>query len=306
MNDKTILVAGATGYLGRYVVRALKGDGWHVRILARDERKLAQGGHALAPAIDDCVDEVFTGDVTRPETLRGVADGVSAVFSSVSLMGQKSKLTWHDVDYLGNRNILNEAQRAGIQKFVYVSVFNAQRMLDIPIVKAHEDFASDLAASGMDYAIIRPTGYFSDLGVFFNMARSGRAYIVGNGDQRINPIHGADLARVCVDALRGDAREMDVGGPEVLTLRDIAAMAFAVLGKTPRLTTIPLWLATMVIEAIRPLRRDSADLWRFFVESAQLDNVAPAFGKHRLIDHYQTLREQYERRNEANGTRQPD
>ncbi len=289
MTDKRILVAGATGYLGRYVVRTLKRNGWHVRVLARDERRLAQAGHALAPAIHDCVDEIFVGDVTRPETLRGAADGVSAVFSSVSLMGQTGDLTWHDVDYLGNRNVLREAQQAGVQKFVYVSVFNAQQMLEIPIVKAHEQFAADLIASGMDYAVIRPTGYFSDLGAFFDMARSGRAYLLGSGQARINPIHGADLARVCVDALDGDVHEIDAGGPEVLTQRDVAEAAFAALGKSARITTLPSWLARTVVSLVRPFQRNRADLWRFFVASAALDNVAPTFGEHRLIDHYREL-----------------
>ena len=291
MTKPRVLVAGATGYLGRYVVQRLNQDGWRVRVLVRDAEKLAQEGPARAPAIDECADEILTGDVTRPETLRGAADGVNAVFSSVSLMGQTGHLTWHDVDYLGNRNILDEAQRAGARKFVYVSVFNAEHMLDIPIVKAHEDFAADLATTGLDYAVIRPTGYFSDLGVYFNMARSGRAYLIGGGQERINPIHGADLARVCVDALDDGAHEIDIGGPEVLTQRDIAETAFAVLGEPARITLVPAWLARVGVSAIRPFRRDQADLWRFFVASAELDNVAPTTGEYRLIDHYRALAE---------------
>lgn len=289
MMTRRILVAGATGYLGRYVVQTLKRDGWQVRVLVRNADRLAQEGSALAPIIDDCVDEIATGDVTRPETLRGVAEGVNAVFSSVSLMGQTGRLTWHDVDYLGNRNILHEAQRAGAQKFIYVSVFNAKQMLDIPIVKAHEDFAADLATSGMAYAVIRPTGYFSDLGAFFDMARSGRAYLIGNGQERINPIHGADLAQVCIDALDGDEHEIDVGGPEILTQRGIAEAAFVALGNPARITTIPAWLAQMAVSAIRPFQRYRADLWQFFVTSAGLDNVAPTTGEYRLIDHYRAL-----------------
>ncbi|MFW5692390.1 MAG: SDR family oxidoreductase [Chloroflexota bacterium] len=289
MKEKRILVAGATGYLGRYVVQTLRRDGWQVRVLVRNAAKLTQEGHAFAPAIHDCVDEIITGDVTQIETLHGAADGMSAVFSSVSLMGQTGRLTWHDVDYLGNRNILHEAQRAGVQKFVYVSVFNAGQMPGIPIVRAHEDFAAELAGSGMDYAVIRPTGYFSDLGAFFDMARSGRAFLLGSGKERINPIHGADLARVCVNAIDSTEREIDTGGPEVLTQRDIAEAAFAALGKPARITTIPAWVAKTAVGVVRPFQRDRADLWRFFVTSAGLDNVAPTFGKHRLIDHYRTL-----------------
>jgi uncharacterized protein YbjT (DUF2867 family) len=286
MIDKRILVAGATGYLGRYVVKCLKRDGWFVRVLVRSEQKLGEAGQGLAPVIHNDVDEIVVGDVTRPDTLRGVANGMSAVFSSVSLMAQTGPLTWHDVDYLGNLNILQEAQRAGVQKFVYVSLFNAEQMLDIPIVKAHEDFATELTESSIDYTIVRPTGYFSDLGAFLSMAQAGRVYLLGNGRTRINPIHGADLARICVDAFDSNKHEIDAGGPEVLTQRDIAETAFAVLGKTTRTTTIPEWLARSAIRIVYPFQRSRADLWRFFVSSATLDNVAPTFGKRRLIDHY--------------------
>ena len=50
-----------------------------------------------------------------------------------------------------------------------------------------------LQASGLSHPIIRPTGYFSDMGEYFPMAKSGRAYLVGDGQKRLNPIHGADL-----------------------------------------------------------------------------------------------------------------
>ena len=55
--------------------------------------------------------------------------------------------------------------------------------------------------SGLDYAVIRPTGYFSDMSENLKMAKSGRVYLIGDGYHKINPIHGADLAKVCVDAV---------------------------------------------------------------------------------------------------------
>lgn len=176
---KTVLIAGATGYLGRYAVQAFKHAGYRVRALARREQKLALPGAGLAPAISDCIDEIHIGDVTRPETLRGIRKGIDVVFSSVSLMGAKSKHTWRDVDYLGNRNILNEARKSDVAKFVFISVFNAAQLMHVPMVKAHEDFAAELAASGLAHTVIRPTGYFSDLGAFLQMAQYRETCLVG-------------------------------------------------------------------------------------------------------------------------------
>ncbi len=286
---KTVLIAGATGYLGRYTVRAFKTEGYRVRVLVRSERKLSQPGHGLAPAVADCVDEIHIGDVTQPETLRGAADGVDVVFSSVSLMGQAGGLTWHDVDYLGNVHILREAQAAHVQKFVFISVFNAAQMMTVPIVKAHEDFAADLAASGLDHVVLRPTGYYSDLGTFLKMAQSGRVYLLGDGKLRINPVHGADLAAASLQAVTASKTDIDVGGPEIFTWDQIAETAFAAVGKPPRITRLPLPVARAGVNVLRPFRRHTAQLLDFFVSSAGLESSAPQTGTHRLADHFATL-----------------
>jgi len=286
---KTVLIAGATGYLGRYTIHAFKQAGYRVRVLARSEKKLALPGAGLAPAVANCIDEVHIGDVTQPETLNGVADGIDVIFSSISLMGAKSNLTWHDVDYQGNVNLLNEALKADVKKFVFISVFNAEKLMHVPIVKAHEDFAADLAASGLLYTVIRPTGYFSDLGTFLDMAQSGRVYLLGNGKLRINPIHGADLAQVSVDAVNMQATGINIGGPEVYTWNEIAEAAFTAAEKSSQVSHIPLALARTGVGLMRPFKRHTSQLLDFFLSSAALESIAPQTGNHRLSDHYKAL-----------------
>jgi len=195
-----VLVAGATGYLGRFVVQEFNRRGYWVRALARNPKKLEETGPFLEPAVIDQVNEVLTGQITRSETLEGLCDNIDIVFSSIGITRQKDKLTYRDVDYQGNKNILNIALAGPVKKFIYVSVFNARMFEHLEIVKAHEDFVRDLQDCGLDYAVIRPTGYFSDMAEFLAMAKSGRVYLIGNGENKINPIHGADLAEVCVDA----------------------------------------------------------------------------------------------------------
>jgi uncharacterized protein YbjT (DUF2867 family) len=288
---KTVLIAGATGYLGRYTVHAFKRAGYRVRVLARSERKLAQPGPALSPAIADAVDKIHIGDVTQPDTLCGAADGVDVVFSSISLMGAKTTLTWQDVDYQGNVNILHEAQAANVEKFVFISVYNADKLMHVPIVKAHEDFAAALAQSGLTYTVLRPTGFFSDMGAFLDMAQSGRVYLLGDGSQRINPIHGADLAQASVDAVTSNATDINIGGPQTFTWDELAAVALDVAGKPPRISHLPLSLAHTGVNLLRLFRRQQAALVDFFVSSAALDSAAPPTGTHKLADHYQAILE---------------
>jgi uncharacterized protein YbjT (DUF2867 family) len=280
------LVAGATGYLGGFVAQEFKARGYLVRALARSPEKLGN--------VQDCLDEIVQGEVTRPETLAHICDGVDVVFSSIGITRQKDGLTFRDVDYRGNRNLLEVALRAGVKKFIYVSVFNGPNLLHLDIVRAHEDFVDELKASGIDYTVLRPTGYFSDMGEFLEMANKGRVHLIGRGDNRGNPIHGADLAVACVDAVEGTETEIDVGGPEVLTYREIAELAFQSLGKPGRITVVPAWVMRLVVGLTRIFSNHQGELLAFFTTAMTSDAVAPAVGVRRLKAHFESLASTYE------------
>jgi uncharacterized protein YbjT (DUF2867 family) len=277
-HTQRVLVAGATGYLGGFVARELAKRGCFVRALARSPEKLE--------SIKDELEEVVVGEVTEPDTLTGTCDGIDVVFSSIGITKQKGKLTFKDVDYQGNLNLLREAQKAGVRKFIYVSVYNGPELLHLDIIKAHEDFVAELAASGLDYTVIRPTGYFSDMGEYLKMARSGRVWLVGSGKNRMNPIHGADLAVACVDAMGGTDQEIKIGGPETFTYRQIAQLALKAAGRKPRITSIPTSVIRIAVALLKLASRHNGELLAFFATMMTSDMVAPAAGTHRLGEHF--------------------
>ena len=286
---KKVLVAGASGYLGRYVASEFKARGFSVRALVRTPEKLASAGPNLEPAIADIVDEVFTGDATDRESLKNAARGVDIVFSCMGLTKPQDNVTSEEIDHLGNRALLEDALLHGVGKFIYISVYNAENMMDVDIVKAHEDFVADLKASGMPYTVIRPTGFFSDMGMFFSMARSGHMFMLGDGENRVNPIHGADLAKVCVDAAEGDEKEIGVGGPDIFTFNETVTMAFEALGKNPWITHIPLWVGDAALFVTGLFNRGLAGVMSFAVTVSRLDTVAPPTGTRHLGDFFRDL-----------------
>ena len=286
---KKVLVAGASGYLGRYVASEFKARGFSVRALVRTPEKLASAGPNLEPAIADIVDEVFTGDATDRESLKNAARGVDIVFSCMGLTKPQDNVTSEEIDHLGNRALLEDALLHGVGKFIYISVYNAENMMDVDIVKAHEDFVADLKASGMPYTVIRPTGFFSDMGMFFSMARSGHMFMLGDGENRVNPIHGADLAKVCVDAVEGDEKEIGVGGPDIFTFNETVTMAFEALGKNPWITHIPLWVGDAALFVTGLFNRGLAGVMSFAVTVSRLDTVAPPTGTRHLGDFFRDL-----------------
>ncbi|MGK0335748.1 MAG: hypothetical protein ACJAWF_000360 [Candidatus Azotimanducaceae bacterium] len=285
-----VLIAGATGYLGKFVAQEFKRRGYWVRVLTRSVERLEERGPFTAPAISrDDVDDVFLGEVTKPETLECLMDGIDIVYSSVGISRQRDGLTFEQVDYQGNRNLIDLSERADVKKFVYVSMQGAENILNLAITDTHERVVKDLQESSVDYAIVRPCGFFSDMGMTLDMAKKGRVYLVGTGNNKMSPIHGADVAIVCADAAAGDVLEVEAGGPDIMTQRESAEMAFELLGKPVKITIIPIWLARLLVKFVYLLSTQFGDLADFIVTAGEIDGVGPPLGKRDLKTYFENL-----------------
>jgi uncharacterized protein YbjT (DUF2867 family) len=162
-------------------------------------------------------------------------------------------------------------------------------MTGVPLVDAKQAFVDALRASPVPATVIAPTGYFSDMGDIFEMARRGRVWLFGNGAQRLNPIHGADLAAAVADATETGAGWIEIGGPDVMTQIDIARAAFAALGTEPRITHLPDALRRAALSVLPILPRRLSGPARFFLTALGMDMVAPRAGTHRLARHFAHL-----------------
>jgi uncharacterized protein YbjT (DUF2867 family) len=282
---RTILVAGASGALGRRVIPRLAAAGWRVRALGRDARRLAALGADVA--------EPVVAPRLGPRAFAEAVDGVEAVFSCLGAnVLPDPRLGWRGfraVDRDLNLGLLAAAARAGVKKMTYVSVHHVDGMRRLGYVRAHEEVVDALRASGLSWSVVRPTGFFSAIGSFVDMARRGRMPRFGRPGARTNPIHDDDLADVCAAAVDGDAAEVAVGGPEVLTRGAMAELAFAAIGAPPRYLPLPSWLMRSAALALRPLLPRVADLLAFFDTVGGIDLVAPAHGTRRLGDYFLLL-----------------
>jgi uncharacterized protein YbjT (DUF2867 family) len=276
---KKVLVAGATGYLGQFVVKALKAKGYWIRALGRSTAKLAP--------VEEYADELFIGEATNPDSLVGLCDGIDIVFSSVGITRQKDGLTYQDVDYQGNRNLLTIAEGSGASKFIYVHVLKAEKLRHVAMIQAKQAFVDELKRSALDHTVICPTGFFSDMEEFLSMARSGRVFLFGDGSNQINPVHGADLAEVCATAVETEQSQIDIGGPEVFTYREIAELAFDVLSKPEKITCVPKSLVSATVGALRWLTPAKVHGPVEFMASVMtMDVIGQPHGQRRLADHF--------------------
>jgi nucleoside-diphosphate-sugar epimerase len=122
---------------------------------------------------------------------------------------------------------------------------------------------------------------------YLKMAQQGRGYVFGSGEYRINPIHGQDLAEVCVSATDSDETEINVGGPDIFTHNEILAIAFESLGKPAKISRIPIWLRNVILTTLRLLTSvKTYGPLEFFMTVLAMDMVAPTYGKLHLKDFF--------------------
>lgn len=279
INSGTVLLAGATGYLGSYIAKALVDENIHAKLITRSINKLAY--------LESKTVKIIKAEVTNPDSLKGICEGVTTVISTVGITRQKDGLTYMDVDYQANLNVLNEAKKAGVKKFIYLSAINGDKYRHLKIFEAKEMFVDALKDSGLEFTIIRPNGFFSDMKDFLNMAKKGKVYLFGNGEQKFNPIHGEDLAIVCIDAIHSKRKEIVVGGPDILTLNEISEMALDALQKPINIIHFPDWIRRFTIWILRTFTSSKTyGPIEFFLTLMAEDNIAPRFGSKRLYNFF--------------------
>lgn len=288
--SQLVVIAGATGALGRHAIDAFRDAGYRVRALARPSVRFE--------ALRGVADEIFPANALQAEALiepcKGANVVLSAIGASVLPSVRLGRASFENVDTPANLNLINAAQTTGVGKFVYVSLHcEASEMLQrVRYVRSHERVVEALARTSLPYCIVRPTGFFSAFGEFVAMAKRGQpAPVFGGGAVKTNPVHEADVAQLCAEAARSDnqLKEISIGGPDILTRREIAELAFAALGKRPRIISAPLLAGTLGCIALRPFHPRMADLIEFIVAISKQDVIAPARGRRRLCDYFREL-----------------
>lgn len=277
-----VLLAGATGYLGKFVAQELVKQNYNTNVVVRNRKKFEEYNIA--------VDNICAAEVTKSETLEKCFNNMDVVISTVGITRQKDNLTYMNVDYQANKNLLNFALKNGVKKFIYVSVLGGEQLKHTNICYAKEKFVDELKSSGIEYCVIRPSGFFSDMTEFYKMAKKGRVYLFGDGKYKSNPIHGEDLAEVCVNAINRNDKEINVGGPEILTQEEIAKIAFDSLRKERKVTYFPDWLRKLSLKIGKVLMsKYSYGPFEFFMNVMAMDMVGKSYGNKNIYNYFKSL-----------------
>ncbi len=265
-----ILVAGGTGHLGSELVPLLARRATPVRVLTRDPDR-ARG--ILGQEI-----ETARGDVRDAASLPAAMAGVDAVVSAVTGFGPGGAGP-AAIDHRGNVNLIRAAESAGVRRYVLISMRGAAATAPMELLRAKHAAEEALRASRLEWTVIRPT-VFMELwtGIVGGpIARGGRTTVIGRGDNPVNLVSARDVARF-VDRALSDAdlrmTALEIGGPENVTLNELAAAVAAAAGKRAAVRHVPLPVMRLAAALTRPLKPDIAGL---IGAGVQMDTTDMAF-----------------------------
>jgi uncharacterized protein YbjT (DUF2867 family) len=249
-----ILVAGGSGDLGSRIVRLLRDGQQEVRCLVRPTTDTAP--------LRELGAEIVLGDLTDPASLPAACEGATTVVASATaiarVLGGAKHPSIHEVDEVGMTALVDAAEGAGVERFVYVSYAGADAALGTPLERAKVATEKRLARSPMRRVVVRPDAFqeihLAPIGRFD--IRAGKVAVFGKGDTPRRWVATDDVARlVAAVATEEDPPEIvTFGGPEPISRNEAIALAERVTGRTIRVQRMPRALARLGMRLLdRPL-----------------------------------------------------
>jgi len=278
-----MFIAGGTGLLGAQVVRLLTAQGLSLRVLTRDPRKAQQlSGENV---------EIICGAVQDRSAIEQAVAGASAVISAIQGFSGTGDSNPRTVDLQGNSALIQAAQRAGVERFILVSVHGAAP--DHPIELFRMKYAAEqaLQASGLSWTIIRPTAYMETWTKMIGepLVNTGKTRIFGRGVNPINFVSASDVAQFVAWAAQETSMLgecVEVGGPQNLSMRQVAQTIMSATKMSGKVNAVPLPIMRLMAVLMRPL---NATLARQIQAGIVMDTLDMSFDPSEMRRRYPSM-----------------
>jgi len=243
-----VLVTGATGFVGREIIKQLHTTGHTPRLFVRNP-----AAQQLRDLVPQFATELYSGDVLDARSLHPALKGCDAVIHLVGIISEAGRQSFERVHAEATRNVIAAAQQAGLKRFIHMSALGTRA--DAPSRYHRTKWAAEesVRRSGLDWTIFRPSIIYGPGDGFVNLfARitkfSPIVPLIGGGQAKFQPIPVKDVARSFVRALNepeSTGRTFDLCGAETLSLSEIVDIVLKVTGRTRIKLPLPFALASV-------------------------------------------------------------
>lgn len=271
---KLATVFGGSGFIGRYLIRALAKDGWRVRVAVRRPDLV---GHLQPMGAVGQIKPVF-GNVRDDENVKAAVAHADVVINLVGILAERGKQSFEAIQAEGAARVAKAAAEAGAARFVQMSAIGAAK--DSKSVYARTKAAGEEAAlaANPDTVIVRPSIVFGPEDQFFNrfasMARLSPVLPIVGEHTRFQPVYVGDVAAFTAAAANGavdGGKIYELGGPDIETFRGLMELMLSVTRQKRKVIAIPFGLARIQAKAMSIM--PNAPLTPDQVELLQRDNV---------------------------------
>lgn len=247
-SDTLVTVFGGSGFLGRHVVRALAKRGYRIRV---GVRRPELAGH-LQPLGKVGQIHAVQANLRYPASVEAATRGAGIVVNLVGILAGHGAQTFDAVHVKGAAAVAQAATAAGA-RLVHVSAIGADAESASAYARSKAAGEAAVREAAPDSIIVRPSVVFGPEDDFTNrfasLARMMPVLpLIGGGETRMQPVYAGDVASAIADAVDGTAKAgatYELGGPEVLTLREINQIILAITDREPALLPLPFGLAKL-------------------------------------------------------------
>ncbi|MCP2671910.1 complex I NDUFA9 subunit family protein [Maricaulaceae bacterium EIL42A08] len=250
LRDEMITVFGASGFIGRYVVRALAKAGYRVRAATRRPHL----AHELKPMGVVGQVQLVQANLRNPDSVARAVEGADGVINLVGILFEGGRQSFDSLQSEGSKLVAEKAAEAGIEHFVQISAIGADADSKSKYARTKALGEQAVRAAIPGATVLRPSIVFGTEDQFFNkfadMARFAPALpLIGGGKTKFQPVWCADVAAAAVAALESDAargKTYELGGPEVYTFKEVMEFILTTIRRKRILVPLPFPVASLM------------------------------------------------------------
>lgn len=249
MSRGLVTLFGGSGFIGKYVVRALVQDGWRVRVAMRrphtglDLKVIGNVGQV----------QLVQANIRFPLSVERAIEGSDAVVNLVALLHESGKQTFDAVHVRAAETLASACADAGIKNLVHISALGADPNSETNYARTKGEGEALIRANVSSADILRPSIVFGPEDNFFNQFAAMTSFspalpLIGGGHTKFQPIFAGDVAEAVATCLRRGTQgeTYELGGPEIYTFKDILEFILTTIDRKRFLVPLP-WFAANIV-----------------------------------------------------------
>ncbi|MFA5073069.1 MAG: complex I NDUFA9 subunit family protein [Nitrospirota bacterium] len=248
-----LLITGATGFVGRNLVRELQTQNQAMRLLVRDPANVKlPATHAI---------EIIPGNILNTASLDRALNGVDRVVHLVGIIQEASGATFRSIHVEGTRNLLDAAKKAGVSHFFFMSALGTRPSASSRYHKTKWEAEELVRESGIPFTILRPSIIYGPGDGFTTrllevMRISPVLQVIGSGKTKVQPVFINDVITCISKTLTGDSffnEVYEIGGPEQLTYEEVTRSLADIIGLQKPVLHMPFFFLKPMVKILEVL-----------------------------------------------------